>query len=161
MSGFSDYYYAFVFIILALLQEEVKGFLSSLVCSSMMFMAESFFRFSNSIGMSFFETALLYDGVFFVIGLFIVSSRVGLVLISVTSISIIFNTICWTVYTEHSSFIQDYYGTVNIILFEILLYGHVTTTKIYPWIKTKSKIVTEGIKGKINNFFKRQRGEEV
>lgn len=159
MSGFSDYYYMSVFIILALLQDEVKGFISSLICSSMMFLADTFFKVSATAGATFFEAALMYDGIFFVAGILLIGSRVGMILIGVTTLSIIFNLICWLNYEDHYRFIQDYYGTVNIILFEILLYGHVTTTKIYPWIKTKSKIVTEGIKGKINNFFKRQRGE--
>lgn len=159
MSEFGEIYYTLIFLILALLQDEIKGVVSSLICCSMVLMYEVFLSFSQQMGVGFFETALAYDFLFFVVGVFLIGSRAGHILIGVSLISFLFNTLSWVFYSEYKPFIQDYYGTVNIILFEILLYGHVTTTKIYPWIKTKSKIVTEGIKGKINNFFKRQRGE--
>lgn len=159
MSEFGEIYYTLIFLILAFLQDEVKGTLSSAVCCIMSLFSTFFIDEAYAMGMGFFETALAYDFLFFVVGVFLIGSRAGHILIGVSLISFLFNTLSWVFYSEYKPFIQDYYGTVNIILFEILLYGHVTTTKIYPWIKTKSKIVTEGVKGKINNFFKRQRGE--
>jgi len=152
--SFSELYYALIFLILAAFQDEIKGTVGSLLCFSMILVSDALIKHMSIYGVTFFEAAALYDFLIFISGLFLINSRSGKILILVSVLSFIFNLISWQNYSEYRVFIKEYYGLVNIILFEILVYGHFTTTKIYPVIKEKSIRFEKRLESKIKNFNK-------
>jgi hypothetical protein len=152
--GFSEIYYGLIFLILAVFQDEIKGFLSSVLCFAMISTSEYIINTTSSYGLSFFESAIIFEFILIVTGLFLIGSKAGLLLVIVSFISVIINIICWSIYTSYGEFIFNYYGLVNIILFEILLYGHFTTTKIYPVFKEKLIRFEKHIEDKIKNLSK-------
>lgn len=155
MGEFSEIYYALIFFFLALLQDEIKGVISSILCFLMIAFSKEFIRAGNEIGFTFFETVLAYDFIFFTIGIFLIGSKAGSFLIWISVISFLFNTLVWIAYTDYKNIVDSYYGIANIILFEILLYGHFTSTRVYPYIKSKfvklEKCISEKLRSQHNN----------
>jgi len=134
-------YYSIWFFLLLWLQDEFKGFIATLLCLSMTLGSAVVAPFLRvKFGIDFFESILLVDLFFFIISFFIIYSYIGWILMGVTTLSIILNMIPLIITTpENYELFSQVYPWINIFLFEVLLWGCISTTVVYPWIKEKSK----------------------
>lgn len=150
MGEFSEIYYALIFFLLALIQDEIKGVISSILCFLMITLSGEFLELTDTYKIYFFESMLAYDTIFFLAGMFLLGSKAGNSLILVSVLSLTFNTVCMLFYPHFKLTIQENYGLINLILFEILLYGQFTSTKLYPVIKSKFVVLEQWISKRVH-----------
>lgn len=155
-----DLYYGIGFLLLAFVQEHVEGFLVSITCSLVGFFSNILILSLKADGINLYLAAGLLDLGLFFIFLSLIGTTVGVIASAACFLSLIFNLACYTSLfksPEIYALMKSYYGVVNIIIFEILLYSCLINSKakvVGRWISKKfgiDKFIEE-----YNKTFKRE-----
>lgn len=136
----AEYYYCAVFIVLAIFQEKIEGFVVSMTCGIMAVFGETFINYIMSLGFQQYLANSTLDLVFIFIGISLITTRLGLVLTITCTISFVINIFYQLTITTSSKaypLIYPYYTTLNVILFEILLYACLVHSKVIPYLTKK------------------------
>ena len=157
-----EYYYGIVFVIVAIFQEQVEGFIASLTCSIVGFLGNSLTMYLVSEGYNFYYAVMLLDLGMIIIAVNILNHRVGVILFIASTISVLLNVFMGLNFTNVSSTVYDiikpYYTIMNIIIFEILLYVCLIHSKIYPWVKNYiTKLTLKHLPEKYKKFITKER----
>lgn len=130
-------YYETVFFALMCLQEEFKGFIATYLCFLMVIGDKYISPFlQTAFDLNLYEAVFAVDFVFFCASFFIIFSRIGWILMFTMFLSLCLNIIPMLITTEAMYVLfTKYYHYFNLILFEVLFYGCLTTSVIYPWLK--------------------------
>lgn len=138
-----EYYYGIMFIVVAIFQEQIEGFVVSLTCSIVGFVSSALIGDLVTSGYNFFYASVLVDVFMMIIAVNVLSHTIGKVLLIASLLSLLFNLFMWHNFKIDTAHIYDiikpFYGIVNIIIFEILLYTCILHSKIYPWVKVRIK----------------------
>ena len=144
-----DYYDCVLFVVI-LLQEHVKDFLSTVVCFLMSYSSQIIIPILMQQGYDFYSSAILYESIFFCIGIFLIGSKVGWILVMVCFGGVLFNLV--GVFLSGSEFYSNYqksYGVFNIIMFEILVWACIANSRIKPYIEEYTRKAQTYIQNKI------------
>ncbi len=138
-------YYDVVFFVVIFLQEHVKDFLSTLMCFLMSYLSMLVVPYLMiTYGYDFYMAAMFYEALFFFLSVFLVGSKVGVILCITTGAGFFVNFIGYLV--PNGDFYQWYrssYGALNLILFEVLVWACIANSRLKPLIeKINLKITT-------------------
>ncbi len=138
-------YYDIVFFVVIFLQEQIKDFISTVVCFFMSFLSLYVITYGMiTYGYDFYMAAMFYEALFFFLSVFLVGSKVGVILCITTGVGFFVNFIGYLV--PNGDFYQWYrssYGTLNLILFEVLVWACIANSRLKPLIeKINLKITT-------------------
>ena len=129
-------YYASIFFLLIFLQDQFKGFITTVVCLIMAKSSAFGIAYLQSVGCSFYEACMFYEAIVFSVSIFLIGCRVGVILCVVSVISFFLNFVGYLL-PEQGSFYQWYYhgyGFLNIILFEVLVWTCLINSRVKPYI---------------------------
>jgi hypothetical protein len=139
-------YYGILLLLLAVIQDEVKGYFGGFVCSVVAFTNQEFRLIMELAGYTALESTLVLDSIaLLLIIVFCQSSKVYRYLLLAFTLSLIVSLIF--IYSPDIvySTLQPYYGNINIILFEIMVMGLFIHSTIYPKLKTFCTPYTKSI----------------
>lgn len=130
-------YYNTVLFIIIFLQEQVKDFVSTVVCFFMSVFGALCIKHLQAIGCTFYEATMFYEAIvmFSCILFWIIKSRIGFIVFIVSIISFFINFIGYL--TPNGQFYTWYYscyGYLNIIMFEILVWVCIINSRLKPYI---------------------------
>ena len=135
-------YYSVVFFLLIFMQDHLKGFLCTVTCFMMVKLNAFFAANMQFIGFTYYESYMFYEALVFAVSIFLLGSRLGVIL-CVTSVTAFFiNFIGYL--TPNGIFYQWYYssyGVLQIILFEVLVWGCLINSRLKPYIKDPNKVM--------------------
>lgn len=143
--NFIDFsYYNCVLFIVMFLQEQVKDFLSTVVCFLMSLLGAFCITYINSYGFTFYEAAMLYEALVasscIVLGL--ISCKTGLIVFTVSCVSFFVNFVgYWLPNGEFYFWYKSSYGYINIILFEVLVWSCIANSRLKPHIEKLQKYI--------------------
>lgn len=131
-----EWYYATVFLVIAIFQEQVEGFTLTFCCSILTLVNEYCRNYFIDLGFSFFFVPLVIDTLLILIGLSFIGNKLSNILLSVAVVSITVNIFFWVHYNPEGAYlyqiIQPYYKYINIILLEILVYSCLAHSRLVP-----------------------------
>ena len=133
-----EYYYGVMFLIIALLQEQVEGFIITASCAVVGFFNQEILAVMIEDGYNFFIAAALIDFALILVSISMIGSKLGVIIFSACVISFSLNMLCYSSFTTANdlySFIKPYYPTINLILFEAILYTCIAHSRLVPWVK--------------------------
>ncbi len=138
-------YYDIVFFVVIFLQEQIKDFISTVVCFFMSFLSLYVITYGMiTYGYDFYMAAMFYEALFFFLSVFLIGSKVGVILCITTGVGFFVNFIGYLV--PNGDFYQWYrssYGALNLILFEVLVWACIANSRLKPLIeKINLKITT-------------------
>lgn len=132
-----EYYYGIAFLLLAFLQDHAEGFVVSISCSVVAFFSELLLLSLISQGFNIFMSTALLDVMLIFISLTVVDFKLGKILLVTCVLSFFINIFYLTAYTPDTkqfyNMIKPYYHSLNIIIFEILLYSCLINSKARIW----------------------------
>lgn len=143
-----NYYNCVLFAIL-FLQEHVKDFLSTLVCFLMSVTSVLAINYLSLKGFTFYEAAMFYEAgiAFSCIMLCLLTCRTGLIVFTVSCVGFFVNFVgYWIPNGEFYSYYQQSYGFIQIILFEVLVWGCIANSRLKPYITKWNKQLQESYK---------------
>lgn len=139
-----EYYYGIAFLLLALLQDHIEGFVVSISCSVVAFFSEVLLLSLVSQGFNIFMSTALLDVMLIFVSLTVIDFKLGKILLVTCVLSFFINIFYLTAYNPNTkdlyNLIKPYYHSMNIIIFEILLYSCLINSKarvIGEWISKK------------------------
>ena len=139
-----EYYYGIAFLSLALLQHHIEGFVVSISCSVVAFFSEVLLLSLVSQGFNIFMSTALLDVMLIFVSLTVIDFKLGKILLVTCVLSFFINIFYLTAYNPNTkdlyNLIKPYYHSMNIIIFEILLYSCLINSKarvIGEWISKK------------------------
>ena len=132
-------YHFLIFTCLLFLQEGMEGFQTTVICWLLVFIDSLLFKGVSSLGFNFYETAGLVDLVFILVTCALYSCHNNLKIITVFVVSMIINVVMLQLPTNTSyNNTLSWYKGVNIILFELLIWYCIITSRLYPYLKKLS-----------------------
>jgi len=151
-----------MFIVAAVFQEHVEGFVVSITCSILGFTSKYLTLYLINHDYSFFYATSLIDMGLIIVAVNVLSQRIGKVLFIASTISLMFNLFMWVNYNPLDphiyEFIKPFYGIVNIVIFEVILYSCLLQSKIYPWVKIRfDKLAYKHLPKSYLRFIKREK----
>ena len=157
-----EYYYGIVFIIVAIFQEHIEGFVVSLTCSIVGFAGNYLTLYLVSKDYNFYYAIMLIDLGLVLVAVNILSCKLGKILFVAATLSLLFNTFMWLNFSPATALvyntIKPFYTTINVIIFEILLYSCILQSKIYPWVKIRfDKLAFKYLPKSYLRFIKREK----
>ena len=138
-------YYSALFFIFIFIQEHVKDSLSTVMCFLMSYLSvDTIFILTSQYGYDFYSAAMFYEAMFFSVSIFLLGSKVGVILCITTFFGFMVNFIGYVVPNgDFYSWYKTSYGTLNVILFEILVWACIVNSRLKPFIeKINLKITT-------------------
>lgn len=136
----TEYYYCLIFIVLAIFQEQVEGFVVSITCSILAVFSESLINHLMTLGFEQYLASSALDVALIFIGLSLITSKIGFILAMTCTLSFGLNIFYHvTVTTSYQAYplIFPLYSTLNIILFEVLMYACLIHSKVFPYLISK------------------------
>lgn len=128
-------YYSTVFFLLLFLQDQFKGFMTTLVCFVMVKASTLGVVYLQMIGCTYYEACMFYEAIVFSCSIFLLGCRVGGVLCIVSGVAFFFNFIGYL--APNGDFYKWYYSsysTVNVILFEVLVWTCLINSRVKPYL---------------------------
>jgi len=135
-------YYSVVFFLLIFLQDHFKGFLTTLTCFVMVKTNLAVTAYLQMIGCTYYEAMMFYEAIVFAFSIFLIGCRLGVMLCVVSTISFTLNFIGYL--SPNGLFYQWYYtsyNTINIVMFEILVWACLINSRLKPYLKNPNKIL--------------------
>ena len=150
-------YHFIIFTILLFLQEEMEGFLTTLICWFIIIADTVVFKFFTFAGFNFYESVILLDVTFILITIFsyTIHKSNGLLLVMVVSFFINYYMYQLTDTTVYKDFIPVY-KSINIILFECLVWCCIGKSAIKPYLDKLTVTVQSAVDKKIEQRFNRK-----
>lgn len=136
-------YYASIFFLLIFLQDQFKGFLTTIVCLIITKVNILGVVYLQDLGFTFYESCMFYEALVFMLSIYLIGCRIGVILCLVSVFSFFLNFIGYLI-QEHNNFYIWYYqsyGILNIILFEVLVWGCLINSRLKPYIKDPNKVM--------------------
>ena len=126
-------YHFIMFTVLLFVQEEMEGFQTTIICWLLIFVDSLLFKWVSSLGFNFYETLIIIDLVFILLTSSLYGCHKNLKILLVFVISLFLNLGMLQV-TDEGQYtkILSWYESVNLILFEILVWSCLITSKIKP-----------------------------
>ena len=157
-----EYYYGIMFIVIAAFQEHVEGFVVSLTCSIVGFLSSYLTLYLVAQDYNFYYAVMLIDLGMVIVAVNVLSHKIGKVLFIASTLSLLFNIFMWFNFTPATALVYNtvkpFYTTINIIIFEILLYSCLLQSKIYPWVKIRfDKLAFKYLPKSYLKFIKREK----
>lgn len=136
-----EIYYGIMFLLVAFFQEHVEGTLISVACSIVGFTNTALVNYMISAGVGHYTAVMYLDIGLLIIAVNALSTPTGRLVFIAAMVSVVVNVIYGNYYTAISpdiyELIKPYYTTINIIIFEVLLYACLFHSKFIPWVKDK------------------------
>lgn len=135
-------YYSIVFFLLIFVQDHFKGMFSTLLCFLTVKLNVTVTLYLQSIGCSYYEAYMFYEAIVFAVSIFLLGCKLGVILCVISVTAFFFNFIGYL--TPNGSFYQGYYSSYNliqIILFEVLVWGCLINSRLKPYIKDPNKVM--------------------
>ncbi len=128
-------YHFIMFTVLLFVQEEMEGFQTTIICWLLIFVDSLLFKWVSSLGFNFYETLIIIDLVFILLTSSLYGCHKNLKILLVFVISLFLNLGMLQV-TDEGQYtkILSWYESVNLILFEILVWSCIITSKIHPYL---------------------------
>ena len=136
----AEYYYCIIFVTLAIFQEQIEGFVVSITCCILAVFSEAFILHVVSYGFEHYLAASTLDLILMFLGMTMIPSRIGSILALTCAVSFGINIFYHlTVTTSYQAYpaIFPLYSTLNIILFEVLMYACLIHSKVFPYLISK------------------------
>ncbi len=128
-------YHFIMFTVLLFVQEEMEGFQTTIICWLLIFVDSLLFKWVSYLGFNFYETVIIIDLVFILLTSSLYGCHKNLKILLIFVISLFLNLGMLQVtdegqYTE----ILSWYEGINLILFEMLVWSCMITSKIHPYL---------------------------
>lgn len=146
-------YYDCVLFIGILLQEQFKDFVSTVLCFLMSYsnqiiipsLQAYFYTIDPSTPVyDFYLSAIIYEMFFFSVGVLLINSKIGWVLMLVSFISAVVNMVgIFLTDSEFYTWYQKSYGVMNIIMFEVLVWACIVNSRLRPYLEKLNQQSTE------------------
>ena len=133
-------YYSVVFFLLIFIQDHIKGLFSTVICFATVKLNIIATLYLQKIGCSYYEAMMFYEAIVFAVSIFLLGCRLGVILCVTSGTAFFINFIGYL--TPNGVFYQWYYssyGVLQIILFEVLVWGCLINSRLKPYIKDPSK----------------------
>lgn len=146
-------YYNIVFFVGMLLQEHFKDFVSTLLCFLMSVIGVPSLDYIQSLGFGYWEAGMFFEAGFFCLSIFLIGTKIGWILFTVTTISFFVNFIGYLVPAgEFYTWYADHYGAINIILFEILVWACIVNSRLKPYLEKLNNLSTDFINKQLEKW---------
>lgn len=136
-----ELYYGIMFLIVAFFQEHVEGVVVSVACSIVGFANIIIVDYIVGTGVSYYTAVMYLDIGLLIVAVNALSTPTGRLAFIAAGLSILLNVFYGNYYSEINrdiyELIKPYYTTINIIIFEVLLYACLFHSKFIPWAKDK------------------------
>lgn len=136
-----ELYYGIMFLVVAFFQEHMEGMLVSVACSVVGFTSTALVGHMVSTGIGYYTAVMYLDLGLIIVAVNALNTPTGKLAFVASTVSLVINVIYGNYYTAISSdmyeLIKPYYTTINIIIFEVLLYACLFHSKFTPWAKDK------------------------
>lgn len=143
-------YYDVVFFAVIFLQEHIKDFISTVVCFLMSYTSMLLIPFIMiNYGYDFYSSAMFYEAIFFFLSVFLIGSKVGVILCITTFTGFFINFIGYMTPTgDFYIWYKDSYGLLNVIMFEILVWACIVNSRLKPFIEKINLKITNYLENK-------------
>lgn len=128
-------YYSVILFSVIFLQEHIKDLLSTVACFLMSYLSLITIKYFMTLGYDFYTSAMFYEALFFSASIFLLGSKVGVILYITTFTGFMFNFV-GSIMPEGDFYFwyKDSYGLLNIILFEVLIWGCIANSRLKPYL---------------------------
>lgn len=132
------------------IQDHVKDFLSTVMCFLMSYLSiDAIVIFSTVYGYDFYSSAMFYEAIFFFLSVFLIGSKVGVILCITTFTGFFINFIGYMTPTgDFYIWYKDSYGLLNVIMFEILVWACIVNSRLKPFIEKINLKITNYLENK-------------
>lgn len=146
-------YYDCVFFVGIFLQEHIKDSLTTVMCFLMSYLGIPAIDYLQYLGCGFWEAGMYFEGLFFCISIFLIGTKIGWILFTVTTISFFVNFIGYLVPAgEFYMWYAEHYGVINIILFEILVWACIVNSRLKPYLEKLNNLSTDFINKQLEKW---------
>lgn len=130
-----EIYYGIMFMVAAILQDSYEGFIPSIWLSGILFLNGYIVNILGIIGFGYFSSIILLELIIMLPLLMFISSKLGKVLVSVLSVSVVFNLLMMFSPLGFYMLVAPYYELVNIIFIECMLIYSLSQSRMKSGIK--------------------------
>lgn len=137
-------YYSIMLFSVIFLQEHFKDLLSTVVCFLMSYLSIITIEYFTGFGYDFYSSAMFYEAIFFSLSVFLLGSKVGVILFITTFVGFMFNFVGYIIPKEDFYlWYKDSYGLINIVMFEVLIWGCIANSRLKPHLIRMNNTIEE------------------
>ena len=149
-------YHFILFTLLLFVQEELEGFQTTMICWLLLLVDSLLFKWVSCLGFNFYETVIIIDLTFIILSSTLYGCHKNIRVLLVFVASLFLNIGMLQVIDEGQyTKMLPWYENVNTILFEMLAWSCIITSKIYPYLLRINSWLDSKLGEYISKRFKR------